>query len=214
MALSEVFTADLCTTASAILILQIVVIDLVLAGDNAVIVGILAFQVPTHLRKKVILLGVGVAVVMRIGFSLIAVQMVNITGLKLAGGLLLFWVSWRLSIALRTRYAKQLAEAEDMANQAAANHHLDAIRPAVIQIVIADLSMSIDNVLAIAGVSRDNSVLMMFGLGLSAAFLIFATTLIAKLSTRYPWFTYFGLVLIFFAAIVMTWEAAHEVPAL
>ncbi len=213
MALSEIFTADLFTTASAIIFLQIVFIDLVLAGDNAIIVGMVAARVPAHLRKKVILFGVGAAVVMRIGFSLIAVQMMGITGLKLLGGLMLFWVCWRLLIELRTGHAEQQAEAAVVADDAAAHHQLDAIRPAVIQIVIADLSMSIDNVLAIAGVSRDNPVLLVFGLALSVAFMIFAATLIAKLLTRYPWIAYLGLVLILYVAIVMSWEGAHEVLA-
>ncbi len=213
MALSEIFTADLFTTASAIIFLQIVFIDLVLAGDNAIIVGMVAARVPAHLRKKVILFGVGAAVVMRIGFSLIAVQMMGITGLKLLGGLMLFWVCWRLLIELRTGHAEQQAEAAVVADDAAAHHQLDAIRPAVIQIVIADLSMSIDNVLAIAGVSRDNPVLLVFGLALSVAFMIFAATLIAKLLTRYPWIAYLGLALILYVAIIMSWEGAHEVLA-
>ena len=213
MALPEIFTADLFTTASAIIFLQRVFIDLVLAGDNAIIVGMVAARVPAHLRKKVILFGVGAAVIMRIGFSLIAVQMMGITGLKLLGGLMLFWVCWRLFIELRTGHAEQQAEAAVVADDAAAHHQLDAIRPAVIQIVIADLSMSIDNVLAIAGVSRDNPVLLVFGLALSVAFMIFAATLIARLLTRYPWIAYLGLVLILYVAIIMSWEGAYEVLA-
>lgn len=211
MAFSDIFTADLFTMASFVIFMQIVFIDLVLAGDNAIIVGMVAARVPAELRKKVILFGVGAAVVMRIGFSLIAVQMMNVTGLKLIGGLLLFWVCWRLWIELRSGHAEQIHEAGQSAEKADKNKQLSALRPAVIQIVIADLSMSIDNVLAIAGVSRDNPVLLVFGLTLSVAFMIFAATLIAKLLTRYPWIAYLGLVLIFYVAIIMSWEGAHQV---
>lgn len=190
--------------------MQIVFIDLVLAGDNAIIVGMVAARVPAYMRKKVILFGVGAAVIMRIGFSLIAVQMMNVTGLKLLGGLLLFWVCWRLFTELRTGHSEQQEHAEDVADAAVASNQLTALRPAVIQIVIADLSMSIDNVLAIAGVSRDNPVLLVFGLALSVAFMIFAATLIAKLLTRYPWVAYLGLALILYVAVIMSWEGAHE----
>jgi YjbE family integral membrane protein len=210
MALSDLFTADLFTMSSFVIFMQIVFIDLVLAGDNAIIVGMVAARVPAYMRKKVILFGVGAAVIMRIGFSLIAVQMMNVTGLKLLGGLLLFWVCWRLFTELRTGHSEQQEHAEDVADAAVASNQLTALRPAVIQIVIADLSMSIDNVLAIAGVSRDNPVLLVFGLALSVAFMIFAATLIAKLLTRYPWVAYLGLALILYVAVIMSWEGAHE----
>lgn len=196
--------------SSFVIFMQIVFIDLVLAGDNAIIVGMVAARVPAYMRKKVILFGVGAAVIMRIGFSLIAVQMMNVTGLKLLGGLLLFWVCWRLFTELRTGHSEQQEHAEDVADAAVASNQLTALRPAVIQIVIADLSMSIDNVLAIAGVSRDNPVLLVFGLALSVAFMIFAATLIAKLLTRYPWVAYLGLALILYVAVIMSWEGAHE----
>ncbi|NND90885.1 MAG: TerC family protein [Granulosicoccus sp.] len=196
--------------ASAAIFVQIVFIDLVLAGDNAIIVGMVAARVPAQMRRQVILFGVGAAVIMRIGFSLVAVQMMAIPGLKLVGGVLLFWVCWRLFVELKTGHAEQQSDASEMADEAEAAQQLSALRPAVIQIVIADLSMSIDNVLAIAGVSRDNPVLLIFGLALSVAFMIFAAAIIARLLTRYPWIAYLGLVLIFYVAIVMTWEGAHE----
>lgn len=107
---------------------QIVFIDLVLAGDNAIIVGMVAARVPDHLRKRVILFGVGAAVVMRIGFSLIAVQLLNITGLKLLGGLLLLWVCWHLWIELRSGYAEQAAAADNLSHQP-----FTSMRPAIIQ---------------------------------------------------------------------------------
>lgn len=190
---------------------QIVFIDLVLAGDNAIIVGMVAARVPVHMRQRVILFGVGAAVVMRIGFSLIAVQLLGITGLKLIGGALLLWVCWRLWVELRCGYDEQLHEGADLAADAEKSGDLSALRPAVIQIVIADLSMSIDNVLAIAGVAREHPVLMVFGLALSVAFMIFAATLIARLLKNYPWVAYLGVVLILWVAFVMMWEGGHEV---
>ncbi|MCL4141842.1 UNVERIFIED_CONTAM: hypothetical protein GTU68_025173 [Idotea baltica] len=162
-----------------------------------------ASRVPAEMRKKVILWGIGAAVVMRIGFSLITVQLLNIVGLKLFGGLLLLWVCWRLWEELRTGY-------DDMEGDSNAKP-FTSMRPAIIQIVIADLSMSIDNVLAIAGVSREYPAILVFGLALSVAFMVFAATLIANLLKRYPWIAYVGLVLIFYVALVMIWEGGHEV---
>jgi len=143
------FFSNLQSLDALNVLVQVIFIDLVLAGDNAIIVGLVASRVPPEMRKKVILWGIGAAVVMRIGFSLITVQLLNIVGLKLIGG------------ALPKPFT--------------------SMRPAIIQIVIADLSMSIDNVLAIAGVSRDYPAILVFGLALSVAFMIFAATLIAKL---------------------------------
>jgi len=213
--MTELFGPELFTAKAAAIFVQIIFIDLVLAGDNAIIVGMVASRVPVHMRKKVILFGIGAAVLMRIGFSLIAVQLLNITGLKLFGGLLLLWVCWRLWVELRSGYAEQSEEATEMTEDAEKGNQLAALWPAVIQIVIADLSMSIDNVLAIAGISRDFPVLLIFGLALSVAFMIFAATMIAKLLEKYPWIAYVGLALIFYVGLIMAWEGAHElIPVL
>lgn len=185
------------------LFLQVVFIDLVLAGDNAIIVGLVAARVPAEMRKKVIFWGIGAAVVMRIGFSLVAVQMLAITGLKLIGGLMLLWVCWRLWVELREDYA-------DVGEDVEGKEQFTSMRPAIIQIVIADLSMSIDNVLAIAGIARGNSVILVIGLALSVAFMVFAATLIAKLLQKYPWIAYLGLALIFYVGLVMIYEGALE----
>jgi len=211
MAIAEWFSTDFFTLNSLSIFFQIVLIDLVLAGDNAIIVGMVAARVPVQIRKKVILLGVGAAVVMRIGFSLIAVQMMNVVGLKLAGGALLLWVCWRLWIEIRSEYNEQTEQAEHAAEDADSGNQLSAMRPAVIQIVIADLSMSIDNVLAIAGIARDKPILLVFGLALSVAFMIFAATVIAKLLKRYPWIAYIGIAMILYVAVIMIWEGAHDV---
>jgi len=200
--ISEFFSSLQSLDAINVLI-QVIFIDLVLAGDNAIIVGMVASRVPAEMRKKVILWGIGAAVVMRIGFSLITVQLLNIIGLKLIGGALLLWVCWRLWVELRSDYG-EVGEGESA-------QPFTSMRPAIIQIVIADLSMSIDNVLAIAGVSRDYPAILVFGLALSVAFMVFAATLIAKLLKRYPWIAYVGLVLIFYVALVMMWEGGQEV---
>lgn len=190
--------------------LQILLIDLVLAGDNAIIVGMVASRVPAEMRKQVIFWGIGAAVVMRIGFSLIAVQLINIPGLKVAGALLLLWVVWKLGTELWEAH-KNGGEAHAEGEQA---EQFTSMRPAIIQIVIADLSMSIDNVLAIASVSRDYPLLLVFGLVLSVALMIFAATVISKLLQRYPWVAWIGLILIFWVAIQMLWEGLPEVKAM
>ena len=200
--MSEFFTSLQSLDALNVLV-QVIFIDLVLAGDNAIIVGMVASRVPPEMRQKVILWGIGAAVVMRIGFSLITVQLLGIIGLKLVGGALLLWVCWRLWGELKTGY-------DDIEGEEGAKP-FTSMRPAIIQIVVADLSMSIDNVLAIAGVSRDYPAILVFGLALSVAFMVFAATLIAKLLKRYPWVAYVGLVLIFYVALVMMWEGGHEV---
>jgi len=197
------FFSNLQSLDALNVLIQVIFIDLVLAGDNAIIVGMVASRVPEDMRKKVILWGIGAAVVMRIGFSLITVQLLGIVGLKLIGGALLLWVCWRLWDELRSGYG-------DIEGETAATP-FTSMRPAIIQIVIADLSMSIDNVLAIAGVSREYPSILVFGLALSVAFMIFAATLIAKLLKRYPWIAYVGLVLIFYVALVMMWEGGNEV---
>ena len=189
---------------------QILLIDLVLAGDNAIIVGMVASRVPAELRKQVIFWGIGAAVVMRIGFSLIAVQLINIPGLKVAGALLLLWVVWKLGTELWEAH-KNGGEAHATEGE---GEQFTSMRPAIIQIVIADLSMSIDNVLAIASVSRDYPLLLVFGLVLSVALMIFAATVISKLLQRYPWVAWIGLILIFWVAIQMLWEGFPEIKTM
>ena len=204
MSFAEIL-GDLQSVEAFTVLIQVIMIDLVLAGDNAIIVGMVASRVPPDMRKKVIFYGIGAAVVMRIGFSLITVQLLGIVGLKLIGGLLLLWVCWRLWSELREDYG-------DIKDEGQAQP-FTSMRPAVIQIVIADLSMSIDNVLAIAGVSRDYPAILVFGLVLSVAFMIFAATLIANLLKKYPWIAYVGLAFIFYVALIMMWEGGHEIMA-
>lgn len=183
-------------------LVQVIFIDLVLAGDNAIVVGMVASRVPAEMRQKVILAGIGAAVVMRIGFSLITVQLLAIPGLKLVGGLALLWVCWKLYQEIReSAYSDEALDAE-----AAQASQFTSLRPAIIQIVVADLTMSIDNVIAIAGVSRDYPMILVFGLALSVAFMIFAATQIAKLLQRYPWIAWVGLALIVWVGVNLIYE--------
>ena len=182
-------------------LVQVIFIDLVLAGDNAIVVGMVASRVPAEMRQKVIMAGIAAAVVMRILFSLVAVQLLAIPGLKLVGGLALLYVCWKLYQEIRE---SQAADGDDEENSEASQ--FTSLRPAIIQIVIADLSMSIDNVIAIAGVSRDYPAILVFGLVLSVAFMIFAATQIAKLLKKYPWIAWIGLALIVWVGVVMIYE--------
>ena len=182
-------------------LIQVIFIDLILAADNAIIVGMVASRVPAEMRQKVIMGGIAAAVVMRILFSLVAVQLLAIPGLKLVGGLALFYVCWKLYQEIR-----ESGSADEHDAEASEESQFTSLRPAIIQIVIADLSMSIDNVIAIAGVSRDYPAILVFGLVLSVAFMIFAATQIAKLLKKYPWIAWVGLVVIVWVGIQMIYE--------
>ncbi len=186
---------------------QVVAIDLVLAGDNAIVVGLVAAGVPKHLRAKVIFIGIVAATAMRIGFALITVQLLQIIGLVLAGGILLLWVCWKLWRELReeSRAPDTPVDSGEAPQK--------TFGQAIFQIVLADLSMSLDNVLAVAGVARDHPVVLVFGLALSIALMAFAATLIAKLLVRHRWIAYVGLLTILYVALSMIWEGSQEVLA-
>lgn len=185
---------------------QVIFVDLVLAGDNAIVVGLVAASLPAEKRPRVILLGIAAAAVMRLMFAVIAVQLLSIIGLLLAGGLLLLWVCWKLWRELReqTRAPAEPTQPETPASK-------KTTRQAVYQIMLADVSMSLDNVLAVAGIARHNTWILVFGLALSVAFMGFAAAWIAKLLTRHPWIAYVGLVTILYVALTMIWEGAHQV---
>jgi YjbE family integral membrane protein len=182
--------------------LQVIVIDLVLAGDNAVIIGLAAAGLAPERRARAILVGIVAATLMRIGFALIAVQLLAIIGLLLAGGVLLLWVAWKMWRELRAGPHTEEAAA------AGASHK--TFSQAAWQIVIADVSMSLDNVLAVAGAARDHLVALVFGLGLSIVLMGFAATLIARLLSRHRWIAYLGLAIIFYVACDMIWRGTLE----
>ncbi len=209
----EIFTA-----AGFAALLQVIAIDLVLAGDNAIVIGLAAAGLPTDQRKKAILIGVIAATVLRIGFAAITVQLLAIVGLLLAGGILLLWVCWKMWRELRI----SAKEADDAA-EALANADLNAdgtvagtgprktLGQAAVQIVIADVSMSLDNVLAVAGAARDHFTVLIIGLVLSIALMGLAATFIARLLHKHRWIAYVGLLIILYVAVDMIYRGAMEV---
>ncbi|TWB75087.1 YjbE family integral membrane protein [Nitrospirillum amazonense] len=190
-------------------LIQVLLIDLVLAGDNALVVGMAASGVPLEKRRKVIFWGIGVAVLMRIGFALLATRLLDIIGLTLAGGILLLWVCWKLWRELR-QHGKEQAEATE------GEPHIPSLAgksvgTAIRQIALADVSMSLDNVLAVAGAAEDHTWVMVLGLVLSVALMGAAATLIARLLARYFWISYIGLAIIAYVACHMIWDGGTEV---
>ena len=183
--------------------LQVIAIDLVLAGDNAIVVGLVAAGLPLEQRRRVIIIGIAAATVMRIGFALVTVQLLQIIGLLLAGGILLLWVCWKLW--------RELREAGVVHEDTPLEHEAKTMRQAVTQIVIADVSMSLDNVLGVAGVAREHPYVLVFGLVLSVALMAFGAAMIARLLTRHHWIAYVGLLIIFYVALAMILEGGHEI---
>ena len=188
-------------------LLQVVIVDLVLAGDNAIVVGLVAASVPLEYRKKVILFGILAATILRILFSFVALQLLAITGLIFAGGLLLLWVGWKLWREIQQARKK----AGDDCHTGGAVPGPKTFRGAVFQIVLADISMSLDNVLAVAGAARHHTWVLVVGLTLSVALMAWASTFIADLLKRYHWIAYIGLLVVFYIAGSMIWEGAQLV---
>ena len=187
-------------------LIQVIVIDLVLAGDNAIVVGMVAASLPPEQRPRVIFIGIVAATLMRVGFALVTVQLLQIIGLLLAGGLLLLWVCWKLWREIQAQ-RKQPTGADDAEQKAPPK----TLKQAVFQIVVADVSMSLDNVLAVAGAAREHTWVLVVGLALSVAFMAVAATFIARLLSRYHWIAYVGLIIILYVALVMIWEGAQNV---
>ena len=185
--------------------LQVLMIDLVLAGDNAIVVGALAAGLPAEQRKKVIFIGVIAALVLRIIFALVVTQLMQIIGLILVGGLLLLWVSWRMWRDLR-----HLGESQGSPEIAGDEH--SGLRPAksfagaAWAVAIADVSMSLDNVLAVAGASRDHPGILIVGLVFAVALMGIAANIIARYIERYRWIAYLGLAIIIYVAVKMIYE--------
>ncbi|AZV21896.1 MULTISPECIES: TerC family protein [Mesorhizobium] len=206
------------SAASLTALLQVIAIDLVLAGDNAIVIGLAAAGLPAEQRKKAILLGVVAATVLRIGFAAITVKLLAIVGLLLAGGILLLWVCWKMYRELRTSHADELEATEALSNSDLNNDQAVAgktkrktLGQAALQIVVADVSMSLDNVLAVAGAARDHFPVLIIGLVLSIALMGLAATFIAKLLHRHRWIAYVGLLIIFYVAVDMIYRGAVEV---
>jgi YjbE family integral membrane protein len=195
-------------------LVQVLVIDLVLAGDNAVAVGLAAAGLPAEQRRKAIFWGLAVAVVTRIGFALITTQLLGVVGLLFAGGLLLLWVCWKMWRELRNQAvaAEEAAEAAlDADPTTEPRVRPKSFRDALIQILIADISMSLDNVLAVAGAAREHPVVLIFGLLMSIALMGVAAHAIARLLHRYRWIGYVGLLIVLYVALHMMWEGSRDV---
>lgn len=195
---------------------QVILIDLALAGDNAVAVGLAAAALPAKQQRQVILLGIGLALVLRIVFALITVQLLAIKGLLLAGGLLLLWVAWRMwrDISEHASLEVGLEKAEQMAEAAGVTRSVAGAKPAgfgraLTSIIIADVSMSLDNVLAVAGVARESPAIMAFGLILSVVLMGVAAGFIAGVINRFRWIATVGVIVIVYAAIRMIWDDLH-----
>jgi YjbE family integral membrane protein len=193
---------ELFSQASIAAFLQVIMIDLVLAGDNAVVIGLAAAGLAPERRPRVILVGVLAATAMRIVFALFAVQLLGIIGLLFAGGILLLWVAWKMWRELRGQRHADVGELSAPPKTFA---------QAAWQIVLADVSMSLDNVLAVAGAARDHLAALVFGLGLSIVLMGFAAGLIARLLSRHHWIAYVGLAIVLYVACDMIWRGGHEV---
>ncbi|MCB1489064.1 MAG: TerC family protein [Bauldia sp.] len=197
----------------------VIIIDLVLAGDNAVVVGMAAAGLPKELRRKAIVFGIGAAALLRIVFAFFTVELLGVIGLVLAGGLLLLWVAWKLLRELRSSSRRPPileacapeTDAVTAAPQANGAVPEKTFGQALIQIVVADVSMSLDNVLAVAGTARGHEWALIIGLALSVALMGVAATFIARLLHRHRWIAYLGLILIAWVALAMIWDGFHEV---
>ena len=195
---------------------QVILIDLVLAGDNAVAVALAAAGLPAHQRRKVIVSGIALAAVLRILFALVTVQLLKVTGLLLVGGALLLWIAWKLGMELRQQRPPEATGGEEMEEEGRNPRRPPGktVRQAMTQILIADFSMSLDNVLGVAAVAREHPVVLVIGLVLSVAFMGFAASIIARLLERHRWIAWAGVVLIFWVGVVMVYEGGMEVLAL
>ncbi|MEQ1954409.1 TerC family protein [Mesorhizobium sp. CN2-181] len=208
----EIFTA-----AGFSALLQVIAIDLVLAGDNAIVIGLAAAGLPADQRKKAILVGIGAATVLRIFFALVTQQLLQIGPILLiGGGILLLYVCWKMWRELRTTDEEEHAATEALSDT---DHDKDGkiggsgkrktFAQAAWQIVIADVSMSLDNVLAVAGAAMDHPTVLIIGLALSIALMGFAASFIARLLHRFRWIAYLGLLVILYVAIEMTLKGAY-----
>lgn len=202
-ALGLQFSAD---TLAALL--QVVLIDLVMSGDNAIIIGMAVAGLPKQQRGKIIFWGVAGATVLRIAFAAVTTQLLQIIGLTLAGGLLLLWVAWRMYRELRS---KGRPESEAAASGGKAGPKTAG--QAMLQIIVADISMSLDNVLAVAGASRDHKAVLWIGLALSVVLMAAASNVIARVLDRYHWVAWIGFLIVLYVACDMIWTGTHEVVA-
>jgi YjbE family integral membrane protein len=195
-------------------LLQVVLIDLVLAGDNAIVIGLAAAGLPQAQRGKAILIGIVAATMLRILFAGLATQILQIVGLLLAGGILLLWVCWKMWRELRASPAEPM-EAKEATGAAAGTTAEGRPRKTLVQatwqIIVADVSMSLDNVLAVAGAAREHPMIMIFGLALSIAMMGVAASFIARLLQNHRWIAYVGLAVILYVAVEMIFRGTLDI---
>jgi YjbE family integral membrane protein len=196
-------------------LVSVIIIDIVLAGDNAIVVGMAAAGLPPEARRRVIFVGIAAATVLRIAFASVTMHLLEIIGLMLAGGLLLLWVSWKMYRDLREGHfvAPEPAPAEGLPGPLPVEPaRRKTTGQAMMQIVVADLSMSLDNVLAVAGVAHQSQPwILVVGLVLSVALMGVASTFIARLLERYFWISWVGLGIITFVALRMIWDGCEQI---
>ena len=202
--------ANITEPAAFSAFVQVIMIDLVLAGDNAIVVGALAAGLPPEQRKKVILIGVIAALVLRVFFALIVTQLLQVVGLILAGGVLLLWVAWKMYRELK-HDGESAGSPEIEGDEHSGIRSAKSFAGAAWAVAVADVSMSLDNVLAVAGAARDHPGIMIVGLIVAVALMGLAANVIAKYIERYRWIAYVGLVVILYVAGKMMWEGWQDV---
>lgn len=181
---------------------QVLLIDITLAGDNAVVVGLAVAGLPPHQKRPAIIIGIAAAAILRIALGAVTLQLLEIVGLLLAGGILLLWVCWKMFRELRKPSG---------AHAVAANEKPKTLRSAMIQIILADLSMSLDNVLAVAGAAAGHTWVLVTGLAVSVVLMGLAATFVARLLETYRWIAWVGLLIVLYVALKLVWEGGHEV---
>ena len=194
-------------------ILQIIFADIILSGDNALVIGMAAAGLPANQRKKAIAIGMAMAAGMRILFAITASYLLAIKGILLIGGLLLSWVCWRFYLDLRAfnqASFNTIQSSETAAISVAEEKSEKSFWRALVTILVADISMSIDNVVAVAAIARDNTELLIFGLALAIAFMVFFASLIMRVMVRYRWLSYFGLLFLVYLAAAMLYDGFLE----
>jgi len=206
------YTPMMDATAQPLIALaQVVMIDIALAGDNAIVVGLAASRVAAAMRRRVIFWGIAGAVVLRVLFAVLATRLFDIIGLTLAGGILLLWVCWKMYRELRRGPEDPAVVADGAAGDAPRTAM--GFRAAVVQIIVADLSMSLDNVLAVAGAAKNNLAILIIGLALSILLMAVAANFIAKLLVRHAWISWLGLAIVLYVALEMIWRGVFEVAS-
>jgi len=186
---------------------SIVFIDLVMSGDNAIIIGMAAAGLPPHLRRKAIAIGIVVATVLRIAFASVTYQLLSIIGLTLAGGLLLLWVAFQMWREIKAGSLEMPDPDAETTGEG------KSLRSAVTAIILADVTMSLDNVLAVAGAAHDAPGMLVFGLVLSILLMAFAANWVASLLEKHKWLAYAGLLVVAYVALEMIWRGGNQVMA-